>query len=51
MKTWYVTVRAQETIEVEAETEEQATLYATSRFDPYAIDHEIVEVYSEEIDQ
>ena len=45
MKTYYVTVRIEETIEVQAETEEQAMFKACDMFDPTAHDKEVVECY------
>lgn len=48
MKTWYVTVCIEETIEVQAETEEQAMFKACDMFDPTAHDKEVVECYTED---
>lgn len=48
MKTYYVTVKVETTIEVEATSEEQAQDKATSQFDPYALDWEVVETWTDE---
>lgn len=46
MRTYHVTVRIEETIEVQAETEEQAMFKACAQFDPTAHDKEVIEVYA-----
>jgi hypothetical protein len=51
MKTWFITVAAEETIEVEAETEEQATYEALFRFDPTGLDQVVKDVLYEDDDE
>ena len=48
MKTYYVTVKIEETIEVEASSEEDATYLACGAFDPLCHDKEVVEVYTKD---
>lgn len=45
MRTYYVTIRIEEVIEVQAEDEEHAISQACDMFDPLAHDNEVVEVY------
>lgn len=48
MKTWHVTIKIEATIEVEAETMEQAEWKASGEFDPTAYDREVVEAWTDD---
>lgn len=45
MQTYYVTVRIEEVIEVQAEDEDHAIDQACDMFDPTAHDKEVIEIY------
>jgi hypothetical protein len=48
---YFVTVRIEETIEVEADSEQQAGIIAEQLFDPTAHSPEIEEIWSNEDDE
>lgn len=48
MKTWHVTIKIEATLEVEAETMEQAEWKACGDFDPTAYDREVVEAWTDD---
>lgn len=50
MRTYYVTVRIEEVIEVQATCEDDAIYKACFEFDPTAHDKEVVEVYTDDDD-
>ena len=49
MGKWYVTVMALETIEVEADSQEQAEIKAIQNFDAGAIDPEVHDSWEEDL--